>query len=377
MELSTEDNLRLNVLLHQALLAVRIDESAMVLHALTEKGEAKISLNPTCRDEKYLRLIRELLSTHVLGTPGGYPVFLKRWTRMGQMRDGSLEGLLLLGEPEAVIAVAHAPGLTVETARRAWWAMPGADVARRMLENPLVAQSTVGRELALYLWEFLPFESEPQAMIDSVRLILQPGLIDPAERLSLWKKAARKTAFYAGFLSAEPDNLPEPRVAHPNYVSYQELFRDSPLRDHWLAQQLLRLHSGAGQTFLGTLLESLEKMAHQDVAIALFSAIERYFAGSGQKLCVPTSDGSLMEAAINSFLASDAFLAIRERFTQDSQLQAALRSTCYLTQVSVDWLDPIFAQTDATGSVMRKKLTPLLEPLVGAIVGLQWLNASE
>ncbi|HEY9050864.1 MAG TPA: DsrS, partial [Gammaproteobacteria bacterium] len=46
MDLSPEDSLRLNVLLSQGLQAVRIDESRMVVHALTPRGEAKIPLNP-------------------------------------------------------------------------------------------------------------------------------------------------------------------------------------------------------------------------------------------------------------------------------------------------------------------------------------------
>ena len=41
MPLSAEDNLRLNVLLAQQLYAVRIDESKMILFALTAKREAK------------------------------------------------------------------------------------------------------------------------------------------------------------------------------------------------------------------------------------------------------------------------------------------------------------------------------------------------
>ena len=108
MELSPEDLLRLNVLLAGNVQAIRINESTMTLYGLSPQGEAKIKLNPTCRHEQYLRLVRETLSGHVLGSPGGYPVYLKRWTRMGQVRDESLEALLKLGEPEAVAAVVHA-----------------------------------------------------------------------------------------------------------------------------------------------------------------------------------------------------------------------------------------------------------------------------
>jgi hypothetical protein len=121
MQLSNEDNLRLNVLLAQDLKAVRIDESKMIVYALSAKGDAKVQLNPTCKDEKYIRLVKELLSNKIMGSPGGYPVYIKRWTRMGQeRREESLAQLLLLGEQEAVVAVVHAPILTPEIARHAW-----------------------------------------------------------------------------------------------------------------------------------------------------------------------------------------------------------------------------------------------------------------
>ena len=153
--LTPEDALRLNVLLAGSLEAVRIDESSMSLYALSGKGEARVKLNPNCRDEAYLRLVRETLSSHVLGSPGGYPVYLKRWTRMGQARDEILESLLLLGEPEAVVAVVNASGITDELARRAWWTLQTADNARCMLGQDAVVAGKMGPVLAEFLVEFL------------------------------------------------------------------------------------------------------------------------------------------------------------------------------------------------------------------------------
>ena len=43
MQLSNEDNLRLNVLLAQDLKAIRINEGTMTVHALTDQGEAKVA----------------------------------------------------------------------------------------------------------------------------------------------------------------------------------------------------------------------------------------------------------------------------------------------------------------------------------------------
>ena len=172
MELSAEDSLRINVLLAQNLQAVRIDDSKMVVYGLTEKGEAKVPLNPNCKSEKYIKAVKEVFSTHVMGSPGGYPVFLKRWTRMGQARDESLQQMLLLGEPEAVIATVHACGLTDELAERAWWCMPTSDNARQMLAKEAVVKGKTGRVLAEFLLEFLPFEEEQSVAIESVDTIL-------------------------------------------------------------------------------------------------------------------------------------------------------------------------------------------------------------
>ena len=192
MELTPEDALRINVLLAGSVDAIRIDESRMTVYALSDKGEAKVPLNPNCRDESYLRRVRETLSSHVLGSPGGYPVYLKRWTRMGQARDEILESLLKLGEPEAVVAVVNASGITDDIARRAWWASQTSDNARCMLRQQAVVEGEMGRVLADFLVEFLPFEEEARNQIISVSLVMQRGLISQEERARLWDKARHK-----------------------------------------------------------------------------------------------------------------------------------------------------------------------------------------
>ena len=250
MQLSHEDQLRLNVLVAQSLQAVRIDESRMRVHALSEKGEASIDLNPTCKDEKYIRLIQQFLSTHYLGSPGGYPVFLRRWTRMGQARDDSLEKLLLIGEPEAVVAVVHASGLTNELARRAWWTSTNAENARRMLEKENVVKGNMGKELAQFLVEFLPFEEEQKAIIDSVRLVLQPGLIDNETRRGIWKRGKRKNSYYVGFLQQTPDNLPIDATPHEKWGAAARVLKPEVDCGNEYAKLLCRTLGHSGQAFL-------------------------------------------------------------------------------------------------------------------------------
>ncbi|MCW8957406.1 MAG: sulfur reduction protein DsrS, partial [Gammaproteobacteria bacterium] len=267
MDLSPEDSLRLNVLLTQGLLAVRVDESRMLVYALTERGEAKINLNPNCRNEQYIRKVKALLSSHSLGSPGGYPVYLKRWTRMGQARDDSLEQLLLLGEEEAVVAVVHAPGLTNELARRAWWCMPTSDNARRMLEKADVVQGDMGKILAEYLIEHLPFEEEQQAIIDSVKSALQPGLVSDESRMNLWNKAKSKGSYYVGFLQATPDDLPGDMAEHPGYQMISKKLESLLAVGNPYARLLLRVLSANGQNYLSTVEASLKRPGNQDVVV--------------------------------------------------------------------------------------------------------------
>jgi hypothetical protein len=363
MELSQEDSLRLHVLLRQDLKAVRIDEGRMDLYALTSEGEAKVSLNPTCREEKYVRLVKEMLSTQVLGSPGGYPIYLRRWTRMGQARADNLDRLLLLGEPEAVVAVVHASGLTDDLARHAWWAMPTADNARRMLEKPQIAAGSMGPELAAFLIEFLPFEENSRDMLDSVRLVLQPGLIDDATRQKIWHKGRQKNAYYVGFLHATPDDLPEQL---PEQERCRQLTSDlTPMAEagNECARQLKRALSPAGQTFLKVAREVMRKPRDQDVVVALFDAIGDFFADL--QPYAPDAD-SLEEiiTAVRDAKSAAQTGAVKEILRKHPELHAQMEAAIVLSRVDERLLRPVFSRTDAIGSVMRKKLEPLTTPIL-------------
>ncbi len=365
MALSAEDNLRLNVLLAQELYAVRIDESKMTVFALTAKGEAKIPLNAIGKDEVYIKEVKALFSTHVMGSPGGYPVYLKRWTRMGQARDDSLAQLLLLGEPEAVVAAVHAPGLTDELAARAWWAMPSAENARRMLEKPAVAEGKTGKELAEFLIEFLPFEEEQSDMIESVRLVLQPGLIDQQQKEKLWAKTKTKRSFYVGFLHAAADDLPIEVDAHKHYdVVSQQL---KPLLDEKNAYALMleKVLSDKGQAFIDTAEQALKKPGNQDVVVSLLAAIANYFSGiapetfSEDDILAICAEAETLCCGNNEEM--NKVIAALEGSIDN--VQQYLCAMTVLACLSVKLVNPIFARSDAIGTVMRKKIKPVTEPI--------------
>lgn len=361
MQLSNEDNLRLNVLLAQEVHAIRINENTMMVHALTPKGEAKVRLNPTARDEQYLRWVREFLSLKVTGSPGGYPIFLKRWTRMGHARN-TLEKMLLLGEPEAVAAVVHSPDLSHEVARRAWWAYPSVHNARRLLEKPAVVEGELGKELVAYLLEFLPFEEVQLDIVDSVRLCLQGSLITVAEREKLWARAKRKNPFYVGFLFADPALIPLPPKPNRHLGLVQEQLAGLLAAGNPWAQRLVGLLDAPGQNWLRALELALDKPVDQDVVIALFIAVHRHFA-------LPFPEGRGVREVGDAVQRSAAICAGREG---EPALQAVvqalqgdalplLQAMLVLAQLGEDTLIPFFGGNDSVGSVMRTRLKPLTD----------------
>ena len=366
MELSAEDNLRLNVLLAQELHAVRIDESKMTVFALTAKGEAKVPLNAIGKDEPYIKEIKALFSTHVMGSPGGYPVYLKRWTRMGQARDDSLAQLLLLGEPEAVVAAVHASGLSDELAARAWWAMPTSENARRMLEKQAVVEGETGKVLAEFLVEFLPFEEEQSDMIESVRLVLQPGLISQQEKEKLWSKTKTKRSFYVGFLHACADDLPVEVDAHEHYDVIKQQLEPLLEEANPYALMLEKVLSAKGQAFVRTAEDALKKPGNQDVVVSLLEAISKYFETIlPDKFTDDDIDAICSEAetlcrsdneALNKVVAS------LQGNVEDGQKY--LSAMTVLACLSVKLVNPIFARSDAIGTVMRKKIKPVTDPVV-------------
>ena len=360
MDLSHEDSLRLHVLLASQPLAIRIDEGRMRVQGLTERGESSVQLNPNTAPERYLRQVRELISGHVLGSPGGYPVYLSRWTRLGQMRDESLAQLLRLGEPEAVVAAVGSPGLTDELARRAWWVMEDAGNARRMLANPRVRDGRMGPVLAEYLLQYLPFETDSEAMMESVRLILHPGLLDDERRRDLWTHAARRPAWLAGFLCAGFDDWPEPAPAR----ALPESLRSPANADDPVAHLLVRLHTPAGQGYLKTVARILDKPPNQDVLLAVLDCLRATFAPLR-----PEGDPDLGLEALSrdaeDFPSSDSRLFELARVCPDCR--AELQAMRFLSGVGYALIRPLLSDPTTQGTLMRRKLAPVLTAMANQI----------
>ena len=367
-ELSPEDELRLNVMMAGDIQAVRIDEAAMIVHGLSSRGEASIKLHPAGRPEQYLRRVRELLAGIATGSPGGYPVYLHGWTRMGQAREKGLDCLLLLGEEEAVVSVAYSNGLTDELARRAWWAMPVADNARRMLERDCVVQGKMGKVLATYLVEYLPFETNPHTILDTVRLLLQPGLIDDEVRMKLWNRGVMDNAYHVGFLERMPDDLPTavaPREDWNALNSRLAQFADDPC-----AVQLERVLSARGQAFLKTSETMLRYPADRDAVNALLNALAAYFSSVLQPECCGEDTIEAMLVNVDVFCrdpASTAGKFLENMPDYAKEVRAMLALSCMNSEVAA----PILSRTTAGGTLMRQKLEPITTPILQQIAILR------
>jgi hypothetical protein len=356
VELSPEDALRLNVLIANAE-AVRIDENNMTVYGLNGEQEMKFPLNPTGRSDQYLQKVREMLSSAVLDSPGGYPVFMRRWTRMGQIDNDQLDRLLKIGEPEAVMAVVCSRSLSNELARRAWWCAPYSEHARRMLDNPAVVAEPMGKVLADHLIEHLPFETEPRDMLNTVRLVLQPGLIDEEQKQKLWESGVRNKSYRIGFLETLPHDLPEKQPARADLDKYREQL--TGLGDNYYAQLLMKLLEEEGQSFLAIVEDVMMNPADQDVASALFNALGRYF-GLPERM-EGVRELEEVDAEVTRRMSQET--ALQQLQQQLPELVEELKATLTLAHASEYLLNPIFGQTDAVGTVMNEKIEPVTLPL--------------
>ena len=382
MPLSNEDSLRLNVLLAQQVRAIRIDEGKLVLYALTQKGEAKIQLNPNVRNEKYIKEVKDFLSSKALGAPGGFPMFISRWNRMGDLRHSSLDKLLLLGEEEAVVAVVNNKNITADIAKSAWWAIQSAENARSMLANEAVVQSEIGSELASFLIEFLPFEEDPLNMLISTRLVLQAGLISADEVFKLWKKAKSKNTLYVGFLDVCPDDLPEPVAEHQRYQEVSDKLSELVAAENPYAVTLCQLLSAKGQTFLKTAEAAFKRPPNYDIVGALIESIRGYVfvaqseAGQSQQqyemgLSIqgePQTDINQITALTNDIFyeENDIYCSDKLKAVQSAvpELAAQLQAILFLSRTPQTVLAPTIANSTAVGSLMRKKLKPVFDPIL-------------
>lgn len=363
--LTREDGLRLNVLMTQAE-AVRIDPRGPTVVALAGGRELRVELHPQGREDAYLLAVRRLLASLVIGHPGGFPVFIRRWLRGGQLENLRSADLLKLGEPEAVLAAAASPGVDEALARRAWWAHPEAAVARALLDNPALTAAGLRRELAAWLVEQLPFEQDEGAVMATVRLIAAPGLLPPEARLRLWRRGSQRLACRVGFLQAAADDLPEPRPARQ--LPAAAALARAAAAGNPVAVTLVRLLDAPGQSLLAACDAILEDPQHRDIVSPLLNLLGERCRPQGLAVSAADDIGDL-QAAAAAHLAEPESPAAR-LVAAAPELAGEVRALLLLAGSHEALCYPVFARSTASGSLLRDKLAPRLQPLRAAVATL-------
>ena len=336
-----EDTLKLNVLIATSI-AIRIDTYKLVVVGLNAQfKEQTIELKPSGDSAAYIKEVKKLLVTQVLGAMGGYPSYLKRWSRMGQVESSNLASLLKLGEVEAVVAVANSTNLDDQLLKLTWWCATNTDnqaeIGRFLLTKTFVTHTETGREIAEYLLEFLPFVNETEQLIDTTSLVLQDGLIDQKSQTRLWQQGQRKTAFLVGFVERMQGKL-------PNELNTQALNYQHP--------DLQIINSEQSQIFLTTLAHILKKINQEYVLYRALEALGKYL--SHEKI--------IMQDAIDKINVQIKNLDLTSNTEQD-QLNARL----LLAGVNERLVVSTISAHNLTGSAIRKKLAPVLEPIQKAL----------
>ena len=163
---------------------------------------------------------------------------------------------------------------------------------------------------------------------------------------------------YVGFLFGDADNLPHSDNINQECEKILQSLSSYQQYDGY-CQILRRLSASSGQTFLATIDTVIKKMTNQDVALQLFNAIQQYF-NAEQSLVqdLPRTIEDISEKSLQQLQE----LKVGTEITPD--IEAYLQALLQLAQISEQILNPVFAQTDAIGSVMRKRLQHITEFIV-------------
>lgn len=346
--ISPEDTLRLNSLIALCY-AIRIDEYKMCVFGLDKnKKEHKMTFNPNGDNTQYLAEIRRFLSAKVLGKMGGYPTYLKRWSRLGDVSLKNLQDLLKLGDVEAVIAVANNKHLPVDILPLVWWCATNTDeqaeIGRFLLAKNVVLSHPIKSDISQFLLEFLPFMTEDiNALMNTVYLLLQEDLVAEEIVEKLWQQGQGKVYFLVPFLECRAGKLPT--------VGTQFLPQEQGIHG------LEKISTKQGQLFLQTSALILKKINHEYVLYRALEALGQYCQHPMVK-----SHASIkaLELEVEQVMAK----------LNPPNHQEKIYARLLLAGVSERLVVSEIARHALAGSAIRKKLVAIFTPIQKALTVL-------
>jgi len=230
-----------------------------------------------------------------------------------------------------------------------------------MLEKQAVVQGKMGKELAEHLAEHLPFESDPMLVIATIRLILQPGLIDAETRDRIFRLGTHRNAYHIGFLEALPDELPDPLPAREDHANYRDRLAALAVDGNTLAAFLARLLDSAGQTFLTVSEMQLQHPVDKYTVARLMDIIGNYFKPA---LGAQEPAGAISAAiACTEKLMTAASGEPATLLESVPELRGEIAAMLTLAHTGEALVTPIIAASTASGTLLRRKLEPVLGPL--------------
>ena len=124
----------------------------------------------------------------------------------------------------------------------------------------------------------------------------------------------------------------------------------------------------------------MRKPANQEVVNTLFEIIARYF----KSICPDNYDDdmnifTLIERASNLCETCQDTTSIerREILAVMPEMQDSIRAMLILAGLRYSVLRPVFSRTTAIGSLMRKKLVPVTEPILEQFANLRQIYPSN
>jgi hypothetical protein len=199
-------------------------------------------------------------------------------------------------------------------------------------------------------------------VIATIRLILQPRLIDPEARDRIFRLGTHRNVYHIGFLEALPDELPDRLSARADHADYRARLAALAAEGNAPAALLAKLLDSPGQTFLTVSETQLQHPVDKYTVAKLMDIVGNYFrpALGAQK---PAREiGAAIAATEKLMNATDGEpTALLQAVPELREEIAAMLTLAHTGEALVT---PIIAASTASGTLLRRKLEPVLEPLL-------------
>ncbi len=245
------------------------------------------------------------------------------------------------------------------------------EIARWMLEKDAVIQGRMGKVLADFLIEHLPFEESPDARMHTIRLVLYGKLADPQTAAKLWRLARGAPYYYIGFLEFLPGDLPADQPARADEPEASALLKPLAESGNVYAERFLSLLSANGQTWLKAVSEVLARPATALVVYALLDAISRYFYTMGYPVRSEALEAAFAEASALTSGTHDTPADLLKVLQAAPGYRQGIETMLALSGLTGKTADPWLARNTTVGALMRRRIEPLASPINQALLALR------